>query len=157
LKKLPLLYKVLNEDTDPDWGTLKSYRTLEEQLAKLYGNIFRLEEKAAAGEDVTEELLSRKEQAAKMRAKGVIPAPGVVIFCQLDKDKSRTLEKDELAAAITKIAPDADINAWFAKIDPDGTGSVAENQWLLNVKKIPELVAAIQADMDPDTGRLKSL
>merc|ERR1719353_913293 len=116
LKKLPLLYKVLAEDVDPDWGTLKSYRTLEEQLAKLFGNIARLEEKAAAGEDVSEELESRKAQAAKMRAQGVIPAPGVVIFSQLDKDKSRTLEKTELSEAIQKIAPDADIDAWFAKI-----------------------------------------
>jgi hypothetical protein len=80
-----------------------------------------------------------------------------VIFSQLDKNKSRTLEKDELSAALVKIAPDADMNAWFAKIDPDGTGSVGEAQWLLNVKHIPELVAAIMADTDPDTGRMKSL
>jgi Ca2+-binding EF-hand superfamily protein len=157
LKKLPMLYKVLSDDVDPDWGTLKSYRTLEEQLAKLYGNIHRLEEKAANGEDVSAELESRKDQAKKMREKGVIPAPGVVIFSQLDKDKSRTLEKDELAGAIAKIAPDADINAWFAKIDPEGTGSVTEDKFLINVKHIPELVAAITADIDPDTGRLKSL
>jgi Ca2+-binding EF-hand superfamily protein len=157
LKKLPMLYKVLSGDVDPDWGTLKSYRTLEEQLAKLYGNIYRLEEKAASGEDVAKELESRKEQAKKMREKGVIPAPGVVIFSQLDKDKSRTLEKDELAGAIAKIAPDANIDAWFAKIDPEGTGSVTEGKFLINVKHIPELVAAITADIDPETGRLKSL
>jgi Ca2+-binding EF-hand superfamily protein len=157
LKKLPMLYKVLQEDTDPDWGTLKSYRTLEEQLAKLFGNIYRLEEKLAAGQNVQEELDSRKAQAAKMREQGVIPAPGVVMFSQLDKDKSRTLEKEELAEALKKIAPDADIDAWFAKIDPEGTGKVEEGKWMLNVKKIPELVAALTADTDPDTGRLKSL
>jgi len=158
LKKLPLLYKVLEADLDPDWGTLKSYRTLEEQLAKLFGNIFRLEEKIAAGEaGLEEELASRKEQAAKMRKSGVIPAPGIVIFSQLDKDKSRTLEKPELAEALAKIAPDANIEAWFAKIDPEGTGKVEETKWLVNVKHIPELVAAIMADVDPDTGRLKSL
>merc|ERR1719379_284842 len=90
LKKLPLLYKVLSDDVDPDWGTLKSYRTLEDQLAKLLGNIMRLEEKIAAGEaGLEDELASRKEQAAKMRKSGVIPAPGIVIFSQLDKDKSR--------------------------------------------------------------------
>merc|ERR1719359_398468 len=157
LKKLPKLNAALIKDVDPDWGTLKSYRTLEEQLAKLYGNIARLEEKAANGEDVAAELESRKDQAKKMREKGVIPAPGVVIFSQLDKDKSRTLEKDELAGAIAKIAPEADLDAWFAKIDPEGTGSVTEDKWLVNVKHIPELVAAITADIDPDTGRLKSL
>jgi len=149
---------VLEADLDPNWGTLKSYRTLEEQLAKLFGNIYRLEEKIAAGETgLEEELQQRKDQAAKMRKSGVIPAPGVVIFSQLDKDKSRTLEKDELAAALAKIAPDADIEAWFAKIDPEGTGKVEESKWMINVKHIPELVQAIMADVDPDTGRLKSL
>jgi Ca2+-binding EF-hand superfamily protein len=162
LKKLPMLYKVLSEDVDPDWGTLKSYRTLEDQLAKLFGNIFRLEEKVAGlegeeAEKCSAEIEERKAQAVKMRAQGVIPSPGIVIFSQLDKNKSRTLEKDELSAALVKIAPDADMNAWFAKIDPDGTGSVGEAQWLLNVKHIPELVAAIMADTDPDTGRMKSL
>jgi len=168
LKKLPLLYKVLEADIDPDWGTLKSYRTLEEQLAKLFGNIHRLEARIAAGEtgmvkgkkeefNIEEELASRKAQAAKMREKGVFPAPGIVMFTQLDKDKSRTLEKEELAAALAKVAKDADVDAWYTKIDPDGTGKVEEKQWVANIKKIPELVAALMADTDPDTGLLKSL
>jgi len=168
LKKLPLLYKVLEADIDPDWGTLKSYRTLEEQLAKLFGNIHRLEARIAAGEtgmvqgkkeefNIEDELASRKAQAAKMREKGVFPAPGIVMFTQLDKDKSRTLEKEELAAALAKVAPDADVDAWFKKIDPEGTGKVEEKQWVANVKKIPELVEALKADTDPDTGLLKSL
>jgi len=168
LKKLPMLYKVLQADTDPDWGTLKSYRTLEEQLAKLFGNIHRLEARIAAGEsgmvkgkkedfNIEEELASRKAQAAKMREKGVFPAPGLVMFAQLDDDKSRTLEKEELAAALAKVAPDADVDAWYKKIDPEGTGKVEEKQWVANIKKIPELVAALMADTDPDTGLLKSL
>jgi hypothetical protein len=168
LKRLPLLYKVLEADIDPDWGTLKSYRTLEEQLAKLFGNIHRLEARIAAGEtgmvkgkkeefNIEEELASRKAQAAKMREKGVFPAPGIVMFTQLDDDKSRTLEKEELAAALAKVAPDADVDAWYKKIDPEGTGKVEEKQWVANIKKIPELVAALMADTDPDTGLLKSL
>jgi Ca2+-binding EF-hand superfamily protein len=180
LKKLPKLYAVLSADMDPDWGTLKSYRGLEDQLAKLFGNIYRIEEKLAGyegpipscegmveveveGKKMTrvdalkKELEERKEQAAKMRSQGVVPSPGIVIFSQLDKNKSRTLEKDELAEALRKIAPDADMDAWFAKIDPEGTGSVSEEKWLINVKHIPELVSAIVADTDPDTGRMKSL
>merc|ERR1719379_2042879 len=161
LRKLPLLYKVLSEDVDPDWGTLKSYRTLEDQLAKLYGNIMRIEEKLAKEEGdveaLTKELEERKAQAEKMVSKGVIPSPGIVIFSQLDKDKSRTLEKEELAAALSKVAPEADMDAWFAKIDPEGTGKVAEADFILRVKHIPELVAAIAADTDPTTGKMKSL
>jgi Ca2+-binding EF-hand superfamily protein len=158
LKKLPMLYKVLSDDIDPTWGTLKSYRTLEEQLAKLFGNIMRLEEKIASGDtSCDDELASRKAQAAAMVAKGVVPAPGIVMFSQLDKDKSRTLEKSELAEVLAKIAPNADIDAWFAKIDPEGTGKVEEAKWCLNVKHIPELLAALAADVDPTTGKLKSL
>jgi Ca2+-binding EF-hand superfamily protein len=158
LKKLPMLNKVLSEDIDPDWGTLKSYRTLEDQLAKLFGNIFRLEERIAGGEEgLDTELQERKAQAAKMRSKGVIPSPGIVIFSQLDKNKSRTLDKAELSEALGKIAPGADLDSWFAKIDPEGKGEIAEGQFVLNVKHIPELVAAIMADTDPDTGRMKSL
>jgi len=161
LKKLPLLYKVLSDDVDPDWGTLKSYRTLEDQLAKLFGNIMRIEEKLAKEEGdveaLTKELEERKAQAEKMVSKGVIPSPGIVIFSQLDKDKSRTLEKEELAAALSKVAPEADMDAWFAKIDPEGTGKVAEADFILRVKHIPELVAAIAADTDPTTGKMKSL
>jgi len=85
------------------------------------------------------------------------PAPGVVIFSQLDKDKSRTLEKEELAEALKKIAPDADLEMWFSKIDPEGKGKIEEKEWMINVKHVPDLVAAIMADVDPDTGRLKSL
>lgn len=159
LKKLPLLHAALTKDVDPDWGTLRSYRTLEEQLAKLFGNIMRLEAKVAAGDDsVKEELESRKAQAAKMREKGVVPYPGICVFAQVDTDKSRTLSKDELAAAVTKIAPEGSVvDDWFAKLDPEGKGEFDENTWLLNVKKVPDLVAALTADIDPDTGRLKSL
>jgi hypothetical protein len=107
--------------------------------------------------NIEEELASRKDQAAKMREKGIKPAPGIVMFTQLDDDKSRTLEKEELAAALAKVAPDADVDAWYKKIDPEGTGKVEEKQWVANIKKIPELVAALMADTDPDTGLLKSL
>jgi hypothetical protein len=148
----------LQKDVDPDWGTLRSYRTLEEQLAKLFGNIMRLEAKVASGdESVAGELESRKEQAAKMRTKGVVPYPGICVFAQVDVDKSRTLSKDELLAAVSKIAPDSPVDEWFQKLDPEGKGEFDENTWLLNVKKVPDLVAALTADMDPDTGRLKSL
>ena len=86
--------------------------------------------------NIEDELASRKAQAAKMREKGVFPAPGIVMFTQLDKDKSRTLEKEELAAALAKVAPDADVDAWFKKIDPEGTGKVEEKQSGLQIRAL---------------------
>ncbi len=53
-----------------DTGLLRSYRSKEDQLAKLLGNIMRLEYDAEKGDDVAEELESRKAQAAKMREAG---------------------------------------------------------------------------------------
>jgi hypothetical protein len=155
LKKLPLLHAVLQKDVDPKWGTIRSYRTLEDQLAKLFGNIARLEAKEQ-DEATAKELADRKAQAAKLRARGVIPSPGTCIFSQLDVNKDRKLSNDELAAALAKVAPGADIDGWFAKLVEDGTTEVDEATWIKNVKHIPDLVQALTADMDADTGRLKS-
>jgi len=58
---------------------------------------------------------------------------------------------------VTKIAPEGPVAEWFAKLDPEGKGEFDESTWLLNVKKVPDLVAALTADIDPDTGRCKSL
>jgi len=43
LNKLPALKKALVLDMDPNTGRLRSYRSAEDQLAKLLGNIMRLE------------------------------------------------------------------------------------------------------------------
>jgi len=152
LKKLPKLNAALVKDVDPDWGTLRSYRTLEDQLAKLYGNIARLEEK---GEE-TEELVSRKAQAAKMRSKGVIPAPGICVFQQIDTDKSRTLSVQELQDAVGKFATPEQAATWFGKMENSAT-EINEAAWIANLKKVPELEAALIADIDADTGRCRSL
>lgn len=114
-------------------GKLKSYRSLEDQLAKLFGNIGRLE---AAG-DKEEELASRKAQAAKLRAKGVVPTPGVCVFSQLDTDKNRKLSKPELGACLEKLAPDANLDSWFGKLLPPGGDEVTEEEWLQNLCKVP--------------------
>jgi len=145
---------------DPDWGTLLSYRTKEELLAKCFGNITRIEAKIVAGaadDALTAELASRKEEAILLRSKGIVPSPGVCVFSQLDFNKSRSLSKEELSAAIIKICPDGDVDTWFAKLDPEGIGQVDEEHWRKNLRHIPELLAALAADVVPDTGRLKSL
>merc|ERR1719174_3238904 len=164
LKKLPLLYKLISEDIDPDWGVLKSYRSYRylprnsHQLGKLLGNIYRLEQQIAEGAmDKAEELEGRKAQAQKLRSEGVIPSPGVCVFSQLDADKNRTLSKDELSSCIAKVCPSGDLDGWFAKLAPDGQAELDEATWLKNIKHIPELLEALTKDINPDTGRLQSL
>merc|ERR1719316_436507 len=76
LKKLPLLYKVIAADVDPDWGVLLSYRTHEDQLAKNMANIERYRRELLT--DITEErrewiekeMRQRKDACKAYRAKG---------------------------------------------------------------------------------------
>jgi len=42
-------------------------------------------------------------------------------------------------------------------MDAGGSGEMDEKTWLANLKKVPELLAALAADIDPDTGRCRSL
>ena len=51
LKELPNFYKALQEDVDPDYGVLNSFRTPEDQLAKCMGNIQRLKRELDANQD----------------------------------------------------------------------------------------------------------
>ena len=65
LEKCPALKRALISDLDPDTGKLRSYRSKEDQLAKLLGNIQRLEYDIAKGDDspaLAEELAARQEQ-----------------------------------------------------------------------------------------------
>ena len=107
LKKLPDLEAALMEDMDPDWGRLRSYRTLEDQLAKLMGNIERLRRELLAEPNVPlpeerkaeieAEIRSRKDKCKKLRAQGVIPSVGPVVFNQMDLDKDRFVSESEAA------------------------------------------------------------
>jgi hypothetical protein len=110
-------YAVLQTDLDPDWGKLRSYRTLEDQLAKLFGNLQRLNRELLANPDeraqlgypeltperkaeVEKEIGQRKDQAQKLVSKGVIPSPGYVVFAQVDAEKKRKLQGKELERLI---------------------------------------------------------
>ena len=66
LDNLPALKASVEQAIDPATGKIIGYRSLEEQLTKLQGNVEDLEAKLAAGEDVGEELENRKAQAQKL-------------------------------------------------------------------------------------------
>merc|ERR1719456_332657 len=168
ITKLPDLEKAMVADMDPDFGRLNSYRTLEDQLAKLMGNIERLRRELLTNptpereEAIRDEIKSRKNQCKKMRMKGTIPSVGPAVFNQLDLNKDRFLSKNELTRAFKGLKHvykaeqsqmDAALEKLFEKASDKG---ISEEQFVQGLKKLPELEAAMAADLDPDFGRLKS-
>merc|ERR1719379_2234423 len=111
LKKLPKLYQVLQDDIDPDWGTLKSFRTPEDQLAKCMGNLERLrrelqikpEVPPERKEKIMKDIRQRKDQCKRYRAQGISPAPGYVVFNQIDVCKERSLTEREVQRLLKGI------------------------------------------------------
>ena len=166
LAGLPALKAALQKDLDPDTGRLRSYRDVADQLAKLQGNIVRLEYDLAKdppdeGFDVeakTAELASRKEQAAKMRAKGIVPSAGVCVFNQIDKKKEGKITKVALGELMATLKVEGKtVEETMAKLDIDEDGAISEKEWIEGLHRVQVLKAALAADIDPDTGKLKSI
>ena len=162
LNQLPALKKALIQDLDPMTGRLRSYRSPEDQLAKLLGNIMRLEYDIERGDGDVEakkaELESRKAQAAKMREKGFVPSAGVVVFNQIDKKKTREIDKAGLQELITVLKVESkSVEELMQRLDSDSNGTISEKEWLENLERCQDLKAALEADIDPDTGKLKSM
>jgi Ca2+-binding EF-hand superfamily protein len=158
LASLPALKNALQKDLDPDMGRLRSYRSPEDQLAKLLGNIMRLEYDIAQGDaSKQDELDSRKAQAAKMREKGYVPSAGVVVFNQIDKKKTRQISKEGLQEVLTALKVEGKtVDECMQRLDIDEDGFVSETEWLEGLGRLQQLQAALEADIDPDTGKLKS-
>merc|ERR1719331_2358926 len=120
LQKLPLLHRILQEDVDPESGTLISFRTPEDQLAKCMGNLERLRRELIADPEerkcynmplltderkaqIEKDIRQRKDQCKKYRAMGIVPSPGYVVFNQVDASKNRKLSEAELKRLIKAI------------------------------------------------------
>merc|ERR1712232_1019538 len=158
LAKCPGLLAALVGDLDPDTGKLRSYRTMEQQLAKLLGNIERLEQRRKEGKDVAKELESRKTQAKRMREKGIMPAPGTVVFNQIDKDKSRSIDENELKDVVSRVGlKGKDAGDVMKLLDRDGSKAIEEHEWLEGLERVQSLKAALMKNIDPDTGKLKCM
>ena len=116
-------FEVIQEDIDPDWGVLKSYRTHEDQLAKNMANLERLrrvmttdlfsewpksypqdlatyEERKAWCE---KEMRQRKDACKEYRKKGIIPSPGYVVFNQVDVGKERKINRQQLERLVKSL------------------------------------------------------
>merc|ERR1719262_1138671 len=112
----------MQKDLDPDFGRLKSYRTYEDQLAKLMGNLKRL------------------------RANGVVPAVGPVVFNQMDLDKDRFVNQSEMARVFKglKHVYDVDEDEMEKAIEKMFAGctderGVTEAVFVATLKKLPDL------------------
>jgi Ca2+-binding EF-hand superfamily protein len=179
IPQCPKFYAVLQEDLDPDWGKLRSYRTLEDQLAKLFGNLQRLNRELLANPDeraqlgypeltperkaeVEKEIGQRKDQAQKLVSKGVIPSPGYVVFAQADAEKKRKLqgkELERLIKAISLVFKDRkieDIDKIMKVMDTNQDGNIDEKEWVQNLQKCPLLYRVLQEDVDTQDGTLIS-
>jgi len=66
---------------------------------------------------------------------------------------------EQFAEMVKKVVPtrEGDAETWFSRLDKEQTGSISEAAWLLNLKKVPDLMAALISDIDPDTGLLRTL
>jgi len=109
------------------------------------------------------ELLSRREQAQRFRLAGVTPSAGIIVFAQLDKKKTGQITKDQLSKLLSKmegfVRDDLGkaTESIMAKLDTDADGTVSEQEWLDGLDAVPTLKGALEKDIDPETGKLKSL
>ncbi|CAE8587776.1 unnamed protein product [Polarella glacialis] len=180
MAKLPKLLAALKADVDPQWGTLRSFRTPEEQLAKCMGNIERLrremqsnqEERKALGlpeltderkMEIEKEMRQRKIQCKNYRALGIEPSPGYCVFNQMDVEKKRKLDRDTLERMVKGLrkalgdkAEIEDLENIMSVLDSDKSGDIDELEWVNNVRKLPNLYKALDADLDKEFGVLAS-
>jgi fructose-bisphosphate aldolase class 1 len=118
----------------------------------------RLKYDASKGKDVAEELKSREAQAAKMVEKGYVPSAGVVVFNQLDKKKTREISKEQLQELLTALKVESkSVEEIMTRLDVDENGTVSETEWLQGLDRCQDLKAALEADIEPSTGMLKSM
>merc|ERR550537_1274799 len=88
---------------DSETGRVKTYRSRPEQLAKLLWDVERL---AESGAD-PQQLAKARRDAEKLRRQGVVPSAGMLVFKQIDADRSGTVDRAELKALLAKLP-----NSW---------------------------------------------
>jgi Ca2+-binding EF-hand superfamily protein len=168
VKECPNFYKALQDDIDPDYGVLSSFRTPEDQLAKCMGNLARLKAELDAGPNaerkaaIEREMATRKELCKKFRAQGVMPTPGYCVFNQIDTEKKRVLSKDRIASVVAALKEAVgmeieDVDIIMKGLDKDGSNDISEHEFCLNLKDTPLFLKALQANIDPDYGVLKCI
>jgi len=160
LGTMPDLDAALKADYDKERVRFNSFRSCGQQLSKLLGNLDRLRFRERQGEEVGDQIKTRKAQVKKMRANGILPSPALSVFNQIDVDKSGTMSADELSRLMKQLKAVYNIAESEAHmmetLDSDADGEVDEVEWCRNLAQLPGLKTALQKDLDPNTGRLRT-
>eukprot|EP00746_Dinoflagellata_sp_MGD_P086112 gnl/MRDRNA2_/MRDRNA2_34063_c0_seq1.p1 gnl/MRDRNA2_/MRDRNA2_34063_c0~~gnl/MRDRNA2_/MRDRNA2_34063_c0_seq1.p1 ORF type:complete len:814 (+),score=135.34 gnl/MRDRNA2_/MRDRNA2_34063_c0_seq1:87-2528(+) len=164
----------LDEDSDAEddkkpqvvKGDQKDDFTKDEiQLAMLIGDIEVFEKRVEYGESITEKLEEMRATQAQLQAKGVKPSPGVLLFRQVDWKLIGVAQKQELMQVMHALAFPLDeqgisllvLEKLERAFDLYPGDDVSQEQWLLELRKYPELHKIISKMMNPITGKVHSL
>jgi hypothetical protein len=160
LGTMPDLDQALKDDYDKERVRFRSFRSCGQQLSKLLGNLDRLRYRERQGEDVSAEIESRKKQVRKLRKHGILPSAGLCVFNQVDVDKSGSMDAQELGRLVKQLKAVYNIAESEAQmmetLDANQDGEISEVEWCHYLADLPGLKTALQKDIDPNTGRLKS-
>mmetsp|Transcript_14245 Transcript_14245/g.33718 ORF Transcript_14245/g.33718 Transcript_14245/m.33718 type:complete len:369 (-) Transcript_14245:58-1164(-) len=92
--------------------------------------------------------------------------PSVIVFNQIDMDHSGSVDAAELKRALIalprngrhvgdgKDPPFVPFEGMVATLDSDSSGEISLSEWIENLGKLPDLQKAIEASVDPRTGKL---
>ena len=134
---------------DPKTGKIVGYQSLEQRLADL------IEKRAP----LAAELAAIDKQIESI--KNSVGSTGVIVFHQIDIDKSGTIEKKELLRVLKQLpkpksvgGPKISIEDIMKSLDVDGDGTINEEEWLQKLEDIPTLKASIEEAVGPD-GKIK--
>ena len=209
LEKLVHLREIIMGNIDPVTGKLKGYLSIEAQIEELQSKALSWEIKAweaakikalegdAMGDEAIEKsdglewmnpadkskLLQLRNQIKQLQ--GMVSSAGLAFFRQIDLDRSGTVDRDELLAALKDIPPaltkdggeeleeldakDAfgrrrmskvsvvtleNIDEVLEMMDVDKDGTVDEDEWVSQLERLPLLKAALEAAIDPKTGKI---
>ena len=160
LGTMPDLDQALKDDYDKERVRFRTFRSCGQQLSKLLGNLDRLRYRERLGEDVSAQIESRKKQVKKLRGNGILPSAGLCVFNQVDVDKSGTMDARELRDLVGQLKelysiPESEAHM-METLDANQDGEISEVEWCRYLSDLPGLKTALQKDLDPNTGRLRS-
>ena len=151
-EKLAGLRVAIEGSLDAATGKIKGYQSLEARLAEL----------TQRRGPLAEELAKIDKQIASLSK--TLGSAGLIVFQQIDIDKSGTVEKKELMRVLKVLpkpeggvpsGPKMSVEDIFNQLDVDGDGTITEDEWLSKLETLPSLKASIEQAVDPETGKIK--
>jgi len=168
LQNLPELNLCINQNLDPHSGKITTYKSLELRLHETLEEAAPFEAKAAENGGV----LSEEDQATlnNLRAKiasfqSTVGTAGITVFRQIDLDKSGKIDRKELLALLQTLndrrktegvenAEALSIDGVIKGLDADGDELIDEDEWIMQLDRLPDLKAFISSFIDANTGKI---